>query len=111
MRNVSFRERMTTVQLQRWEKTRQMGRARFVLMMGGLWGVPFALLFSFLFSLATRHLMHDDLTFSKMLIFPVTVPISLLGGLVFGAWLWRGAERDYCRWKRTGECDDSDTNA
>jgi hypothetical protein len=97
---------MTTVALKRWEKTRQMGRAKFVLMMGGLWGVPFALLFSFMFSFAARHLMQDNLTFSKMLIFPVTLPTSLLGGILFGAWLWRGAERDYRRWKSTGECDD-----
>ena len=102
---------MTTLQLQRWEKTRQIGRAKFVLMLGGLWGLPFALLFSLLFSFAARHLMRDDLTFSKMLVFPVTLPISFLGGIVFGAWFWRNAERDYQRWKSTGECDDSRTKA
>jgi len=96
---------MTKLDPQRWEKTRQMGRIKFIALFGGLWSLPFALLFSVLFPLATRHLMHDDLTFSKTL--PVALPVSILGGIVFGIRLWQVGERDYENWKSTAKCDDS----
>jgi hypothetical protein len=98
-------------ELDRWEKTRRMGRTRFILVVAVAWGLPFALLFSFMFSLATRQSMHDDTTFTKMLQFPVTLPISLLGGAAFGVWFWIRSERDYQRRKNTPPSDDQIKNA
>ena len=96
---------MSPADLQRWEKTRQMGRTKFVPMFGITWGVLFAVLFSFSFSFANRHLMNDGMTFTKMLLFPVTLPISLAGGIVFAVWLWRRSERDYQRGRSKPEPD------
>lgn len=82
-------KKMTEKQLDRWEKTRRMGRPRFVLLVGVLyWGV----LTGLLWSVAMAAIQGWDRL-------PTLLPIALVGfpvgGFFFGAYVWKASEKQY----------------
>jgi len=81
--------RMTQQQAERWARTRQKGRKRFVWVHGVLgWGLPMAITCPVLLAV-----------FQGWERLPLNLPIALvlfpIGGYWFGAWMWRFGEQKY----------------
>ena len=73
---------------QKWTKTRQMGRWRFVFLRGAIgWGVPIALVWSAVMA------RHGSTTFFGWL--QIALVIFPIGGLVWGLVMWRVNEKRY----------------
>ena len=67
-----------------------MGRWRFVLLVGVLgWGVPWGLL------MAVFDMLAGDGFFLKHYL--IAGPLGMIGGVVFGLWIWRINERAYAK--------------
>ena len=89
---------MTPKQYEKWKRWRRLGRFRFVLLSGGAWGLPFAALFTLAFPLAIRLSVGDRLSTAEVLF--TVLPVSLVGGVVFGLWFWSRGEAEYRDYKK-----------
>jgi hypothetical protein len=77
---------------ERWEKARDFGRWPFIWMRGVVgWGAPWAV-----FMLARR--WWDTGLRPALPDIPITIVVAIGGGIAFGAFTWRSAERRYQRW-------------
>ena len=77
---------------ERWEDVRTSGRWRFIWMRGAVgWGVPWAIAM-----LAWR--WWDSGQQPALSDILVTAVVGIGGGVAFGAFTWRSAERRYQRW-------------
>jgi hypothetical protein len=82
--------KMTDKQLERWEKTRQMGRTRFIWLQGVLaWGVTVGVMWAVAMTAVRGE--WDRL--------PILLAIALvgfpIGGYFFGALMWKTSEAAY----------------
>ncbi len=80
---------MNQKQFERWAKTRQIGRSRFIWRFGVFaWGVPVGVIWAIAMA-AMRG--WDQL--------PIFLPFALIGfpigGYVFGVWIWKISESKY----------------
>jgi hypothetical protein len=94
-----------------WSRLRRMGRARFIVFFGVLgWGLPFGLLFPFLFALLARLVEPQGPTYLAIVgwMLPRMLPIGMLGGAVFGWWIWRSGEKGHQHWVEKQEGKHSD---
>ena len=72
----------------------ELGPWRCVLLYGALGsGLSFWLLFSFLFSIVARFI-DGETRFLDILLFPVVLPLSLVGGVFFGLVMWQIVAKD-----------------
>ncbi len=80
---------MNAQQAQRWERTREAGKGKFILYYGVLgWGLIAGLLFSIIDLALHAESFSWDGVMINLIIFP-------LGGIWMGHWLWKKAERGY----------------
>jgi hypothetical protein len=88
-------KQFTDAQAAKWERARQSGSRRYILLHGVLgWGVPTAVLWSALMA-ALAHgggFLHN---------LAVAIVLFPLGGIAFGAWIWSIKERKYSEWNRS----------
>jgi hypothetical protein len=81
--------KMTDKQLARWEKTRRMGRMRYIWLVGVLgWGVATGSMWAIAMAAMQG--------WERL---PVLLPLALvgfpIGGYFFGAWVWKASEAQY----------------
>ena len=77
-------------QLAKWERIRGRGAVAFVLVYGVLaWGGLFGLLFPLVFTAAMGQLDRIGRAYA------LTIPLALIGGVVWGSAMWFVAERKY----------------
>ena len=82
---------MKPAQVAKWEKTRARGRTRFIVVYGVLlWGLSTAALMTLVFAVQGQ----DDWLLRGLFIF---VLFPLIGGPMFGLFLWWWTERRYSR--------------
>jgi hypothetical protein len=75
--------------LQKWAKTRQMGKSRFVLQIGVLaWGIPMFIIMTFFVGPQSD----SPITINRII---GSAIIWLIGGLAFGLLTWVFSERRY----------------
>lgn len=75
--------------LQRWEKTRQKGKTKFMLQNGLLaWGLPMFIVVTFVVSRIQRHQLTPALIVADAFIWA-------LAGLIYGWAIWRVTEKKY----------------
>ena len=80
---------MNAQQAQIWERTRQVGKRKFILYYGVLgWG----LIAGLLFSLIDLALHSESFSWNSVMINLIIFP---LGGIWMGNWLWKRTERGY----------------
>jgi hypothetical protein len=79
----------------RWEQAGQRGRWHFLWIHGVLgWGVPFA---TSMTPLDWWRQWRDAGTLPPMTQVAITFAISMVSGLIWGAWMWRHFERRFLR--------------
>jgi hypothetical protein len=83
---------MTPARANQWKRTREQGRAKYVLLAGMLWWGGFMTICMSVF----QYIMHRD-AFDLGRTLGINLPIYMIGGLLFGLWSWSGAERAYRR--------------
>ena len=80
---------MNEKQIHKWEKTRKMGKKKFIFYYGVLfWG----LLTGFLFPIIGLILFKKTLSLSDFIISLIIFP---LGGILFGLTMWHSSEKKY----------------
>ncbi len=91
---------MNAQQALRWERTRQIGRRKFVLYYGVLgWGLICGILYSFIDLLLHKESFSWDGFMINLIVFP-------LGGIWMGNWLWKKTERGYGQYMKTAKEDE-----
>ncbi|QYR19613.1 hypothetical protein KZ483_17105 [Paenibacillus sp. sptzw28] len=85
---------MKEKQKRKWEKLRAKGKKNFIIFNGVIsWGVPTAILYTFLMSFMENYSLRFNRDFFEMLI--LSIVLFPFGGIFFGLWVWSWTEKQY----------------
>ncbi|MBD0380182.1 hypothetical protein [Paenibacillus sedimenti] len=85
---------MKEKQRSKWEKLRAKGKKNFIIFNGVIgWGVPTAILFTFLMSFMENYSIRFNQDFFELLI--ISIVLFPIGGILFGLWVWGWTEKLY----------------
>ncbi len=85
---------MKETQRNKWERTRVKGKKNYIFYNGIIgWGIPTAILFTFISSYLENSSIILNQAFFKSLL--SSIVIFSIGGIFFGLWTWHWTERIY----------------
>jgi hypothetical protein len=85
---------MTPARAEKWQKTREKGKSRYVFLFGVLWWGGFMTIFMSFFQYLTRPEKFDWI--QNLLI---NLVVYMIGGFLFGVCTWSMAEKQYLKFR------------